>query len=165
MTVAVRINVTEQALKFLEKNYITKGKTNPLKDIFLKPKNMDLKDFNPNNKILRIRVTGNNAVLTLVLFKENSRKGYDLYSENEETVLKLANQLGFEVWGKLEMRAVKYKLRGADVFLESFNEIGNFLRIESDTQVSLDNNANLLNAENIIKGNQAVLLAEKLNLI
>lgn len=163
--ISIRTNITQEVLKVLENRYITKEKLNPVKEVFLKPKGISLKDFHPNNKILKMGISGRNAVLTLVLFKDNSNIEYNLYSENEDKVLKLIEELGFEIWGKLESQPIRYKLRGADVFLENFNEIGGFLRIESENQVSLDNNIGLLNAENIIKKNSAVLLAEKLGLV
>jgi hypothetical protein len=162
MDYVTRVKLTGEIEEFLDNASAEKRELSRIKDCFFKPKNKDLREFNPNKVIVRQRAFDDKETL----IKINVIDGKQGYTDKKEQVESLE---GFEKWGEFESSATEYILEIGGERVKALKEnfpFGRFVKIEASSEDILQKAVNYLkiDEEDLIKKNSAALLAEHLEL-
>lgn len=134
-----------------------------IKDIFYKPEDLELADFNPREVILRKRKFPDRETK----FKIKIVKKPLGYTDTKEKIQSLED---YEKWGEFNSFAVEHELKiekeKIKVLVEKF-DFGKYIKIEAPSVETLDKVLEELELErsDIIEKNSAELLAEDMNKI
>ena len=163
MDYVIRIKLTNKIEEILTKSAIQKKELSPITDFFYKPKDMALKQFNPNQVIVRLRKFSDRETIT----KIKIIKAEIGYTDKKEQLNDLEN---YEQWGQFTASSIRYQIKlneqTINVLKENF-PFGKFIKIEAPSEQLLRNAIDFFEVEpkDIIQKNSTALFAESMRLI
>jgi adenylate cyclase class IV len=167
MDYSIRIPATPGRLEILEVKSLSQTPLPQLVDYLYKPVDKKLSDFPPDKICIRLRkFLNSNKPCTLEIIKTTkTESGYTDEKEKLgqgkfEDLQRLAKNHNYEQWGSLKTQSIEYKLENSTVLMQNLSPIGQYLKIESDTDEGLRNTLKLLHAKKTegIRKNAASLL-------
>jgi len=174
MDFSLRVPSSKTRTAVLEKFCKSKKQLTRIKDYLYTPNGESVKSFDPNYKWIRLRefleddlpatLTRGEVILTNEGYSDKKEK---LGTGTLGEMKKLANKNNFKLWGEIATVTIEFDLGYAQVLSQNLTSIGEYLKIESETEEGLKKVMELLDikvSEKITK-NAAVLLAEKKGLI
>lgn len=178
MDYSIRVSASDERVAVLEEKALEKEQLTRIKDYVFKPLGVELKDFHPDEVCVRLRefLEGENAATLVKIVTTKTEAGYTDEKEKlgegkVDELLKKAEELGYEEWGRFATVSIQYTLdlggEKVQVLLQDLEGIGKYLKVEAATQDGLRKAMEILKANEgeKIEKNAAVLLGEKLGLI
>ena len=164
---SIRVPNTDERMRYVQDNFVGAQLLMGMKDTMYKPIGLILKEYNPNNICLRLRLfdDGKSTLVELKTIKTETGYTDEKRTVNPEELTK------YEVWGKMSVISFEYKLEVGEetviILSQKIDPVGEFLKIESPSVEALNKVLKDLKVEDSekIERNAAVLLAEKLGLI
>lgn len=174
-----KVKITPLILDFIKKYAVSSRELPPLINSYWKSKSVDLKDFHPAKKVIRLRApqdqTNQAAVDELSTFLKEDSYTHDrnrLFKGTTEECKSYLQKGGYEKWGEAQLRSKEYKIKlpsGAmiNALEEELNGKKILVKFEAENEKEIDEAMKLLNLskDDLILKNRAQLLAEEMELI
>lgn len=171
-----KVKITPQVLDFLKEYSVSSELLTPLVESFWKPKGVNLKDFPPGKKVIRLRALEENlekaSADELNTFLKDGSYTHDkinlLKGSLKEVEVFLEKQ-GYERWVEIKLRSTEYKIElpsgsRLDALEEEINDKKTIVKFEAENETQIKEVMKLigLTPQDLILKNRAELLAEKM---